>query len=51
MEILVDGKQRVGFQFAKHPPQLLLNPVHGVEKVADLVFVFVGYMFRVISIQ
>ena len=36
MEIVVDGKQSVGLQFAKNPAQFLLNSIHRVKEIPSI---------------
>ena len=36
VEILVQGKQRVGFQFPEHASELLLDPIDRMEEVSPV---------------
>jgi hypothetical protein len=36
MEIVVHWKQSIGFELTKHPPQFLLDPIHGVKEISAI---------------
>ena len=36
VEIVVHWKQSIGFEFTKHTPKFLLDPIHGVKEISAI---------------